>query len=138
MLGKIVVWFGVPNRCRSQTHWDPARRQERFQLADALLAEVEDRGGERRVRFPTAEYLSKVFERPRTTRRDHRYRYGDGHSRRQIAVEPGLRSIPIDRRQQDFSSAAIRGLVRPFDGIACRLDGAAARINVVPIVRPPF
>ena len=113
----------------------PRAGEPGLQVGHRVLGEVEDRGGQRRVRPAAREDVLEVLERSRAARGDdrdlHRRRHGGG----QLAVEAGARAVAIDRGEQDLAGAARLGLARPLDGIAPGRRRAAARVHGVAAAR---
>ena len=107
----------------------PRLVQHHLQIAHGVLGEVKNRRRKRRIGAAVDEDLGEMFERSRAARCDHRNRHGARDGRGQLAIEPALCAVAIDRRQQDLTRAAIGGLLRPLDRFALGARLAAARVH---------
>src|SRR5262249_32749327 len=103
--------------------WVEAHREAHFRhvllgLADAELAEMEDRGSERRRGMAVADACDEVIQRAYAARRDYRHLHGIGHRTRERDVVALFGAVAIHRGEQNFAGAK----ARHFPGIGNRVD----------------
>src|SRR5262245_8449768 len=91
---------------------DAAGRQEVLRLADRVLAEVEDRGGEHRVgaRLETAGQVRELAD---ATRRDHRDRDGGRDRADEVGVIAGAGAVAVHARDEQLAGAELRHAPAP-------------------------
>jgi hypothetical protein len=111
---------GVPAHVvgeRHQPHLDARRAHRGLGLRDRVLAVVEDRRGEHRVRPAGLDALDEVLEPADAARRDDRDVHRVGHRARELEVEALLRAVAVHAGQQDLAGAERGDLARPVDDV---------------------
>src|SRR6516225_7280993 len=104
-------------RLRIEPHGQAGTGHIALGVADAVLAEVEDRSREHRGGVAVADALDQVLERADAARGDHRHRHriGDGAGERDVEPFPG--AVAVHGGQQDFAGAERDHLARVIDGV---------------------
>src|SRR3974377_1236159 len=99
-------------------------------LADGMIAEVEDGGGEHGRGPAIADAFDEVVQGAHAAGSDHwhRYRVRYGAGERDIEARAG--AIAVHRGEKDFASAEADHLARILDCVDARAVAAAMRKNL--------
>src|SRR5450432_2975529 len=112
-----------------QPDWNAGLGQLKLERPRIGNAEVEDAGGEGRVRFACEEDIGEVPGAARATRGDDRNgdRFADASG--QFAIEAGTGAVGVHRGQQDLASAPRLRLARPVQDPASYRNAPSAYID---------
>src|SRR5688500_14646312 len=117
------------SRRSNGSHRNAARCEVFLRLADGVLAEVEDRGGQHGAGAAVGETFVQMFEGADTAAGDDRDGHGAPHRPEQLAVVAGLRAVTIQRREQDLAGAEADDLLGPGDGVEAGRLAAAVGVD---------
>src|SRR5262249_38625507 len=108
-----------------QSHRQTGSGHEGFGLADGVVAELEEGGGENRAAAPMADAFDKMPQSANADRGDDRNRNGVRDCPRERNVEPRPRPVAIHGGQKDFASSERNHFASKFHGVdAGRLPAA--------------
>src|SRR5215470_11601006 len=122
-------WRSIDGMSILEAHGNAGCAEVRLQVLHAGFGVVKDRRGESGVGAAGREHVCKVLECAGAAGCNHWNRHGARDGRGQPAVESDLRTVPIDRRQQNFAGPPVFRLLRPVNRVSIARRAAAAHVD---------
>src|SRR5215471_8342310 len=122
-------WRSIDGMSILEAHGNAGCAEVRLQVLHAGFSIVKDRRGERCVGAAGREHVCKMLECAGAAGRNHWNRHGARDGRGQPAVESDLRTVPIDRCQQNFARPPVFGLLRPVNRVSIARRAAATHVD---------